>query len=300
MLRTKWVEQTGLVTEQFQNYWALTKPRVVALLVLTTMVAMAISVPTGQWQVVRMMAVLVGGWFSAAGASAMNQYLDRETDARMSRTKNRPIPSKRVAPEHALIFAFVLLLASTVVLWFGANPLAAILAGVGVVYYAGVYTLLLKPYAAINVIVGGGAGAIPVLVGWAAGAGRIQPEALLLFAIVFFWSPPHSWALALLVEKDYREVGIPLLPFPIGGLWTKLQAIWYTLLLVIITLLPLPLQMFSLFYYAGAFFLGAGLLAMSLRLLAEGSKAAARKMYKSSSMYLGLLFLLMLLDHILF
>ena len=300
MIRSKWIEQTSLLAGPVKNYWALTKPRVVALLVLTTVVAMALSVPVNEWNLEKMLAVLVGGWLSAAGASALNQYLDRGIDGRMARTKNRPLPTGRLSPRSALVFATILLLLSTVVLWTGANPLAAALAWAGVIYYAGIYTLLLKPYPAVNVIIGGGAGAIPVLVGWAAGAGRLQPAAILLFAIVFFWSPPHSWALGLLVEKDYREVGVPIMPFPYSPRWTRLQIIWFSLILILITLLPLPFQIFGYLYFTGAILLGGGLLARAFQLLTDGSggKAAARKLYKYSSIYLGLLFLLMLLDRI--
>jgi heme o synthase len=299
MLRTKWVEAGGSFALHARDYWALTKPKVVSLLVLTTLVSMALSLPLKQGSAERMLVVLVGGWLSAAGASALNQYFDREIDGQMARTRNRPIPAGRVPPGQALAFALALVLISTALLWFGANPLAASLALVGVLYYAGVYTLLLKRYDFINVIIGGGAGAMPVLVGWAAGAGKLQPEALLLFAIVFFWSPPHSWALALLVEKDYREAGVPLMPFALGPLWTRLQVIWFSLLLTVITLLPLPFQMAGWLYFWGALVLGCGLLAKSLILLSEGTRQAARKMYKYSSLYLGLLFLLMLLDRLL-
>jgi heme o synthase len=298
--RTKKVEAYSSWKLLSSAYWELTKPKIVSLLVLTTMVAQFLSQPVNQLNAWRMLVVFIGGWFSAAGASALNHYFDREIDCKMARTQKRPIPSGRLQPGRALNFGLILVAASTAILWVGTNLLTAGLALLGVFYYVVIYTLLLKRYAAINVIVGGGAGAIPALVGWAAGVGHLQLAAWLLFAIVFFWSPPHSWALGLLVEKDYREAGIPIMPYRYGARWTRLQIIWFSLLLILITFLPFILHVTGLIYLIGAVLLGIQLFQMSIHLLRKGTKSAAKKMYLYTLLYLALLFLSMAIDKIWF
>jgi protoheme IX farnesyltransferase len=180
------------------------------------------------------------------------------------------------------------------------NVPAALLSLGGAAYYVLIYTLLLKRNTALNIIIGGGAGAMPVLVGWAAATGGLAIQAWLLFAIVFLWTPPHSWALAVLVNSDYERVPLPMMPVAYGNGITQLQIVWYSLQLVILTLLPLPLRMLGIFYFVVAIGLGAGLLWRSMFLLKNTSKVAARRLYKYSSLYLTLLFLAMMIDRLVF
>jgi protoheme IX farnesyltransferase len=278
------------------DYLQLTKPKIVVLLIFTTVTAMVVAAPSVFLNPVTLVATIVGGSLSAAGASALNQYLECDLDRQMSRTKNRPLPSGRIAPLNALLFGLGLIAWSTLILALLVNGLAAFLAFVGAVYYVVIYTLLLKKNTMLNIIVGGGAGAMPVLVGWAAATGHLAPEAFLLFALVFFWTPPHSWALAVMIEGDYERGSIPMMPVALGTEITRWQIVWYSLLLVVLTLLPLPLGMLHGVYFVAALLLGAGLLYRAVRLLEQATKASARQMYKYSSAYLALLFLAMIVD----
>ncbi len=282
----------------FADYLQLTKPKIVLLLIFTTVTAMIVAAPTVFLNPLTLVATIVGGSFSAAGASVLNQYIERDLDRQMSRTRNRPLPAGRIAPLNALLFGLGLLVWSTLILAALVNWLAAFLALIGAVYYVGLYTLLLKKNTMLNIIVGGGAGAMPVLVGWAAATGHLAPEAFLLFALVFFWTPPHSWALAIMIEGDYERGSIPMMPVALGSEITRWQIVWYSLLLVLLTLLPLPLGLLHGFYFVSALLLGAGMLYRALRLVEQATKASARQMYKYSSAYLALLFLMMIVDRI--
>jgi protoheme IX farnesyltransferase len=282
--------------EVIRDYLMMTKPLIVVLLVFTTLSALIVANPNLPLQTT--IATVIGGTLAAAGASALNHYLDRDIDGTMSRTKNRPIPGGRVAPINALLFGIGLLLWSTFIFVTLVNVLAALLALGGAAYYVVIYTLLLKRNTALNIIIGGGAGAMPVLVGWAAATGGLSAQAWLLFAIVFLWTPPHSWALAVLINSDYERVPLPMMPVAYGNEITQLQIVWYSLQLVILTLLPLPLRMLGMFYFVVAVGLGAGLLWRSISLLKSTSKVAARRLYKYSSLYLTLLFLAMMIDRL--
>lgn len=286
------------LSEAARDYLTLTKPRIVALLVFTTLAAAIIANP--HIAALKIIATVIGGMLAAGGASALNQYFDRDIDAQMSRTKSRPIPAGRITPVNALLFGLGLLVWAICILWTLVNPLSSLLALCGAIYYVGCYTLWLKRNTVLNIIIGGGAGAIPVLVGWAAATGSLSPEALLLFAIIFFWTPPHSWALAVLVNVDYERAHIPIMPVAFGSEVTRLQIVWYSLQLVILTLLPLPLRMLGFFYFAAALLLGAGLIYKSLSLMRNATRLTARSMYKYSSLYLGLIFLAMILDRLIF
>lgn len=283
--------------QTLSDYFQLTKPRIVALLVFTTLAAMLIAsdgpVPTGQ-----LAATVLGGTLAAAGASALNQYFDRHLDARMARTMHRPLPSGRVNATNALLFGSGLLVWSVVVLGFFVNWLSAGLALFGAFYYVVLYTLLLKRNTAVNIILGGGAGAVPVLVGWAAATGSLSTGAWLLFAFVFFWTPPHTWALTLWINADYERVNVPMMSVHGRGELTRVQIVWYSLLLVILTLLPLPLQMLGGLYFGVAVLLGGGLLFLALTLLRNATMLSARRLYRYSSMYLALLFLAMMADKV--
>jgi protoheme IX farnesyltransferase len=287
-----------------RDYLQLTKPRIVVLLIFTTVTAMVIAAQGRSLPPVVLAATIVGGSLAAAGASALNQYIDRDMDSHMSRTKNRPIPAGRITPINGLIFGLGLLAWSAFILVWLVNPLTALLAMTGAVYYVFVYTILLKRNTVLNILIGGGAGAIPVLVGWAAVHNDLTLQPFILFAIIFYWTPPHSWALALLVDSDYERAKVPMMPVARGEEVTRLQILLYSIQLIVLTLVPVLLpgqyRMLGGFYLVAALILGSGLLFESVRLIQETTKAAARRVYKYSTMYLALLFLAMIVDQIFF
>ncbi len=245
-------------------------------------------------------ATIIGGALAAGGASALNQYIDRDMDHLMARTRHRPIPSGRITPLNALLFGLALCAWSVAILGTFVNWLAAALALIGAIYYVVVYTLLLKRNTVLNILIGGGAGAMPVLVGWAAVTGTLAPGAFLLFAIVFYWTPPHSWALALLVNKDYTAANVPMMPVARGEDAARVQIFLYSIQLVALSLLPIPFRLLGGFYLVTAGLLGVGMILEALRLLRTKSGAQARRTYKYSTFYLALLFLAMILDLIIF
>jgi heme o synthase len=218
----------------------------------------------------------------------------------MSRTKNRPIPGGRISPMNGLLFGLGLVAWSAFILGIWVNWLTALLAMIGAVYYVVVYTIVLKRNTVVNILIGGGAGAMPVLVGWAAVNNRLDVQAFLLFAIIFYWTPPHSWALALLVNTDYAQANVPMMPVARGAEVTRIQILFYSLQLVVLTLMPMPFRMLGMFYFISAVLLGTGLLFECVRLLRETSKAAAKRTYKYTTMYLAMLFLAMIIDQIFF
>ena len=283
-------------------YRDLMKIRIVILLVFTTVTAMVVAANAIP-QVSILVPTIIAGIFAAGGSSAMNQYIDREMDGKMQRTARRPIPSGRVEPINALIFGLALIAWSVLILGWYVNWFAAILTFIGAIYYVVVYTLILKRNTVINIVIGGGAGAMPVLVGWAAVTGTLTLEAWLLFAIVFYWTPPHSWALAILVNRDYAAAGVPMMPVARGEDTTRIQILLYSFQLVAITLIPgiallFGVNMLGIFYLVAALLLGGGLIYMAWWLIREPTKALARATYKYSSMYLALLFLAMVIDRL--
>jgi protoheme IX farnesyltransferase len=280
-----------------RDYIALTKPRIISLLLLTTVTTMFVADPSGP-SLSTILWTMLGGYLAAGGAGAINHYLDRDRDARMSRTCGRPLVAGRIAPVHGLIFGIVLGALATVQLWITVNPLAAILSLVGLLGYAIVYTVWLKPLTPQNIVIGGAAGAMPPLVGWAAATGSLTWEALIPFAIVFFWTPPHFWALSLLIKDDYARTGVPMMPVVRGEDATRRLIVGYSLLLVAITVLPFITGLLGGAYLAAALVLGAGFIGLSLRLRAEQSRKAALQLYLASLAYLALLFIAMALDAI--
>ncbi len=280
-----------------RTYLELTKLRIVLLLLFTTVTAMVIAA-NGIPSLAVLVPTIIGGAFAAAGASAINQYLDRDMDAMMSRTARRPIPSGRVTPVNALLFGMGLLAWSVLVLGICVNWVAAGLAFFGGIYYVILYTVILKRNTVVNILIGGGAGAVPVLVGWAAVTGSVSFEALILFAIVFYWTPPHSWALALLVNKDYTLANVPMMPVARGEEATRTQILLYSIQLFIIALLPAPFQFLGWVYLITAVVLGLGLIRKSILLIQKADGAAARSMYKYSTAYLAFLFLAMIFDRL--
>jgi len=286
-------------------YIELMKPRIVILLVFTCVTSMIVAIdafPPAEFLTL----TILGGALSAGGASAINQYLDREIDAKMARTARRPIPSGRVSANHALAFGMALVTSSVLVLGLFVNWLAAVLALAGAIYYVVIYTLILKRNTVVNILVGGGAGAMPVLVGWAAASGALELQAFILFAIVFYWTPPHSWALAILVNKDYAAADIPMMPVARGESVTRFQILFYSIQLVSISLSPALLLllpqapvMLDRFFLAIAAILGLILIGLAGKLIHRADKATARALYKYSSLYLALLFLAMIFDRLL-
>src|SRR3954452_6961627 len=227
------------------DYVTLTKPRVQLLLLLTTITTMYVA---GDPSVALVAITVVGGSLSAGGAAAYNHYYDRDIDAAMARTATRPVPAGRVSPRAALIYALVLQAASFLLLALAVNVLSASLALAGFLWYTGVYTVWLKRRSPQNIVIGGAAGAVPPLVGWAAVTGTVAPSALYLFAIVFYWTPPHFWALSLLMKEEYARVGVPMMPVVHGEVETRRQIVLYTLLLTVLTLLPFVFGFFGVIY----------------------------------------------------
>jgi len=280
------------------DYVRLTKPRVISLLLVTTLCAMFVAeqgLPS-VWDVVF---TLIGGYLAAGGANAVNQFVDRDIDARMSRTDRRPVVSGRVTPTRALVFGLACAAASVLVIGLPVNWLAAGLAFLGFVLYVVLYTLWLKRTTVHNIVIGGAAGAVPPLVGWAAATGEVGLGALLLFAIVFYWTPPHFWALALLLERDYRSAGVPMLPVVRGEAETRRQVLLWTLVCVGVSLLPYSAGEAGIIYLASASALGALFVWLAVRLVREGGQRLARSTFAYSMLYLALLFAALVVDAVL-
>ena len=272
----------------------LTKPRIILLLLVTTIAPMFVAGdPT--WLLV--LVVLVGGYLMAGGANAVNMYLDRDIDTRMSRTRLRPIPSGRMGPRSVLAFGVALATAATFLLARYTNVVAAVLALAGFYFYVFVYTRWLKRTTPQNIVIGGAAGAFPPLVGWAAMTGTIDLTAVYLFLIIFYWTPPHFWALALLKQRDYGRAGIPMAPLVWGERETMRQMIWYNVILIALTLLPVAFGAFGIVYFVSAALLGVILLVGVIRVSrAEEWAKPAWRVYKFSLLYLALLFVAMVVD----
>jgi heme o synthase len=281
------------VRQLVADYVTLTKPRVQLLLLLTTVATMEIA---GSPSLGLIVLTVIGGYLSAGGAGAVNHWYDRDIDAKMARTANRPIPSGRVSPRAALIYGFSLQVASFVLLSLTVNVLAAVFALMGFLGYVFVYTLWLKRSTPQNIVIGGAAGAVPPLVGWVATTGSFDPAALYLFAIVFYWTPPHFWALSLRMKDEYAAVGVPMLPVVRGEDETRRQITLYTFLLVAVTFLPFAGQLFDGIYAGCAAVLGGWFLWLAVRLQRNPDRGAALKLYLFSMLYLALLFAAMVAD----
>ena len=276
----------------------LTKPRIISLLLVTTIAPMFVAGRPG-WLLV--LVVTVGGYLMAGGANAVNMYLDRDIDDVMARTRLRPIPSGRLAATAVVAFGVALATAATFLLAHFANVLTAALALAGFYFYVFIYTRWLKRTTPQNIVIGGAAGAFPPLVGWAAVTGRVDLAAVYLFLIVFYWTPPHFWALALLKQKDYGNAGVPMAPLVWGERETMDQMLWYTLILIPVTLLPSLFGAFGALYFASALVLDGILLWGVLRVRSLDRHdaiwtKAAWWVYKYSLLYLALLFVAMVVD----
>jgi protoheme IX farnesyltransferase len=270
-------------------YVKLTKPRIVVLLLITTVPAMVLAdrgVPS-LWLIV---ATLFGGTLSAGGANAINQYLDRDIDEIMLRTRRRPLPSRRIEPRNALLFGLALGVAGFAFLWITVNLLSAALATAAMAFYVLVYTLWLKRRSPQNIVIGGAAGAVPALVGWSAVTGRIGWPAVVLFLIVFVWTPPHFWALSLRYRRDYAAAGVPMLPVVAGEEETRRQIAWYSVGLVGISLTLVPVAHMGFVYLVAALVLGARFVSGALRLRRRPTPAGAMALFRFSLVYLAVLF----------
>jgi len=275
---------------------ALTKPRVISLLLVTAIAPMWIT-GLGAPPLALVGWVLLGGFLMAGGANAINMWFDQDIDHFMSRTRQRPVPAGRVTPLMALAFGLGLGSLAFAILWRFANPLSAWLALGGLLFYVLVYTVWLKRATPQNIVIGGAAGAFPPLVGYAAMAGHLDLTAWYLFVIIFFWTPPHFWALALLKKGEYAKAGVPMLPVVRGERDTKVQMLIYTLILLPLTILPAFIGAFGLVYAVAALALGGRFLWYNLQLLREeGVTPTAWKMYKYSLAYLAILFAAMSVD----
>jgi heme o synthase len=275
------------------DYVELTKPKVQSLLLLTTITTMEVA---GNPPVSKIALTCLGGYLSAGGAGAVNHYWDRDIDAQMKRTATRPIPAGRISPPAALTFGFVLAALSFLELSLTVNVLAASLAFGGFVGYVGLYTMYLKRRTPQNIVIGGAAGAIPPLVGWAAARGSLSWTAVYLFAIVFYWTPPHFWALSLLMKDEYAKVGIPMMPVVRGEQETRRQILLYSLLLYAVTQLPFCVGEFGGIYLVASMLLGFAFVAGAIRLYRRADRTAALRLYLYSLLYLALLFGAMVVD----
>jgi heme o synthase len=278
------------------QYWALTKPRVVALIVFTAIVGMLLAVPgVPPWRA--LVFGSLGIWLAAASAAAINHLIDQRIDAVMARTAHRPLPTGSLRSRQVLVFALVLGAASMAILVSQVNMLAAWLTFGSLIGYAVVYTGFLKRATPQNIVIGGLAGAAPPALGWVAVTGELHPHALLLVLIIFVWTPPHFWALAIYRREDYARAMIPMLPVAYGVEYTRWHVLFYTVLLVVVTVLPWLTGMSGLFYLGGALVLGAAFLYYAVRLMNPPNERFAMEVFNYSIVYLMALFAFLLADH---
>ncbi|HET6630970.1 MAG TPA: heme o synthase [Woeseiaceae bacterium] len=281
---------------EWRAYYELTKPRVVILIVFTAVVGMLLAVP-GWPGAVPLVFGTLGIGLAASSAAVINHVLDARIDVQMVRTRRRPLPQGRLTEGEALTFAGVLSAVSMLLLWFVVNPLTAVLTFASLIGYAVIYTVYLKRATPQNIVIGGAAGAAPPVLGWVAVTGEVHANALLLFLIIFVWTPPHFWALAIARRDDYAKVGIPMLPVTHGSAFTRQFILLYTILLVPITVLPYLSGMSGLIYLTSAVLLGGVFLWYAIRLKYDHGPVLPMRVFRYSINYLMLLFAALLLDH---
>ena len=278
------------------EYYQLTKPRVVGLIMFTAVTGMFLATPgMAPWNALVWGTLGIG--LAAASGAAINHILDRDADRVMQRTRHRPLPSGNLNAMQAMVFACVLSMASMLILAVAVNAVTAVLTFASMVGYAVIYTVFLKRATPQNIVIGGAAGAMPPVLGWTAVTGEVSHDALLLFLIIFCWTPPHFWALALYRERDYARAGIPMLPVTHGRRFTRLYIVCYTLLLAAVSIMPFATTMSGYPYLVGAVVLNGCFIGYAVALYRNYSDALARKTFVFSIRYLALLFALMLLDH---
>ena len=283
----------------FKQYNALTKPRVIQLIVFCALIGMVLAVPglpsTQEWQLMAL--ACLGIWLVAGAAAAFNCLVEKSIDAKMRRTAWRPTARGQLSDWQALLFSVTLCALGSVLLYVWVNPLTMWLTFATFVGYAIIYTLVLKPRTPQNIVIGGASGAMPPVLGWAAMTGQVGAEAAILFLIIFLWTPPHFWALALYRVEDYRQSGLPMLPVTHGNEFTRLHLFLYTLLLAAACLMPFAFGMSSWLYLVCATVLSLGFIAYAVALMREYSDALARKTFRFSLIHLTALFAAFLLDH---
>ncbi|HID49916.1 MAG TPA: protoheme IX farnesyltransferase [Chromatiales bacterium] len=278
------------------DYYELCKPRVVALIIFTAVVGMLLAVPgMVPWQPLLFGTLGIG--LAAASAAAINQVVDQKVDANMRRTRDRPLPTGHLTNTQALVFSALLGIASMLILVYLVNPLTALLTLLSLIGYAIVYTMYLKRATPQNIVIGGAAGAAPPVLGWTAVTGSLDPNSLLLFLIIFAWTPPHFWALAIHRADEYAKVGIPMLPVTHGIPFTRRQVLFYTIVLVAVTALPFAVRMSGPLYFTGAMLLGAIFLSYAIRMQSGKDQRLPIKTFGYSIIYLMLIFALLLIDH---
>ncbi len=287
---------TDSLTTAFRQYYDLTKPRVVMLIVFTAIVGMLLAVK-GIPDLLTVIAASAGIGLAASSGAAMNQIIDMRADAVMARTKNRPLATGGMEVWQAICFAALLCFLGMLVLVVWVNPLTAVLTFISMVGYGIIYTVFLKPATPQNIVIGGAAGAAPPLLGWTAMTNVVSPEACLLFLIIFAWTPPHFWALALYRREEYAAAGVPMLPVTHGEEFTRLQILLYSYILVAVTLLPFTIHMFGGIYLLAAVYLNARFMFYVLKLYRRYSDDLSRKTFVYSIKYLMYLFAVMLIDH---
>ena len=281
----------------WRDYYELTKPRVVMLIVFTAIVGMFLSVP--DWPGIEPLIYgTLGIGMAASSAAVFNHVLDHRTDILMMRTRGRPLPQGKLTEKSALIFASVLCVAAMIILWFLVNPLTAVLTFFSLIGYAVIYTVWLKRATPQNIVIGGAAGAAPPILGWTAVTNEVTSEPLLLFLIVFVWTPPHFWALAIARLEEYAKVEIPMLPVTHGVPYTRLNILLYSILLLLVTLMPYLIGMSGLIYLLAAIGLGVYFLYYAIRMYRDHEdEELPMRMFKYSISYLGFLFAALLIDH---
>lgn len=291
-----------MTAEVLRQYHALTKPRVIQLIVFCALIGMVLAIPgwptVDAW--IRIAWACLGIWLVAGAAAAFNCLVEKTLDAKMRRTAWRPTARGELSDTQALMFSAALCSLGSLILYVLVNPLTMWLTFATFIGYAVIYTLVLKPLTPQNIVIGGASGAMPPLLGWVAITGEVSSQALILFLIIFLWTPPHFWSLALYRVDDYRKSGLPMLPVTHGNRFTRLQILLYTVLLMAACLMPFAIGMSSWLYLATALVLSVGFMGYAIALMREYSDELARKTFRFSLIHLSVLFAALLLDHYLF
>lgn len=284
------------ISARWQDYLALCKPKIVAMIVFTAIVGMLLSTP-GMVPLDLLLFGSAGIWLAAASAAVINQVVDRKIDSEMVRTKSRPLVRGSVTTQSAILFAFILCITSMFILTVYVNILTAVLTLFSLIGYGFIYSMFLKRATPQNIVIGGAAGAAPPILGWTAITNSLDPQSLLLFLIIFAWTPPHFWALAIYRRKEYANVNIPMLPITHGVEYTRKSILLYTVVVFLISLLPFITMMSGPTYLVGAVVLGVGFLYYAIRMQVDHSDRLAMKTFSYSIVYLAALFAFLIIDH---
>jgi protoheme IX farnesyltransferase len=287
---------TGHVSQEFFKFFPLCKPRVTALIVFTAMIGMFLATPN-MVPLGLLLAATLGIGMASGAAAAFNCLIEQKIDARMARTRGRPLPTGQVTSVQTVIFATLLGTTGLLILYFLVNPLTMWLTFATFLGYAVIYTIFLKPATPLNIVIGGASGAMPPILGWAAVNNVVSPESLILFLIIFAWTPPHFWALALYRRAEYAKVGMPMLPVTHGEEFTRLHILLYTIILFAVALMPYGYGMSGLIYLVSSLLLNIVFMAYAIGLYRKYSDELARSMFRYSILYLSLLFAALLIDH---